>query len=113
VARTTLLYVHFYQSLSSFFVLVPAGVSLLTTERQYLSQFTRPYHNVVEGDQSATLCMRLLGRGGVVNAYLSLLDGTAKGVCDIQVWWNIRMHFSGMGSGYSLDWTTAWTGLLD
>jgi len=73
-----------YVSCSSFlFVLAPAGVSLLAAETdRYASPFcTRRSYHVVEGDQPNKLCMQLLGQSGNVNADLTLLDWTARGVC--------------------------------
>ena len=68
------------------FVLDPAGISLLTTESE-LSQprfCSRGYYSsydIQEGDRGK-LCMHLLGQGGTVGAYLTLLGGTARGMCD-------------------------------
>lgn len=66
------------------FLLAPAGISLLATESEHRDpQFcTQTYYDVAESDQPTKLCMQLLGHGGVVNADLILLDGTARGVCD-------------------------------
>ena len=70
--------------ISILFLLAPAGISLLATESEHREpQFcTRTYYSVAESDKPTKLCMQLLGHGGVVNADLILLDGTARGVCD-------------------------------
>ena len=67
-----------------FVVLAPAGISLLTTESERTqSQFcAQTYYSAREGDRSR-LCMQLLGQGGTVSTYFAVLDGTARGVCDM------------------------------
>ena len=97
------------------FILAPADVSLLTTESQFgLPRFcTRTSYHVVEGDQPAKLCMQLLGpTRGTVNADLTLLDRTTRGVCvvatysqvclKLTAWWSIRTHASGWVLGLGL-----------
>ena len=89
-----------------FVVLAPAGISLLTTESECRQpQFcTRVSYQVVEGDQPTKLCKQLLGQGGIVSADFTLLDKTARGMCDMYIvkssqeeWWSIVAHTSGMG----------------
>lgn len=67
------------------FLLDPAGISLLVAESEHSQpQFCiRGYYHylVDEGDQGK-LCVHLLGQGGAVSAHLTLLDGTARGICD-------------------------------
>lgn len=76
---------HFHQILH-LFVLAPAGVSLLTTESEHSEPrfCTRENDYAWEGDPGK-LCVYLLGQGGTVSADLTLLDGTARGMCDMYI----------------------------